>query len=210
MPGDVMDNGGAMEFASSAYPATLTVESPEKIANWRPLVQWFLAIPHYVVLYALGIVSEVVAVIAWFAILFTGKLPEGLAGVQALYLRYTNRTMAYAGFLIEDYPPFAFGTTSADPGDYPRVRTDVVPALEDRNRVTTFFRIILVIPHIVVLGLLGIVAWVAWIIALFAVLFTGSWPDGLRTFVLGYLRWSLRVNAYFLLLTDEYPPFSLD
>ena len=199
-----------MEAASSPYPAALSVESPEKIANWRPLVHWLLAIPHFVVLYALSIVSEVVALISWFAILFTGRLPEGLAGVQALYLRYTNRTYAYASFMVEPYPPFAFGTRGADPGDYPGVRTDLVPALEDRNRLTTFFRLILVIPHLIVVAVLSIVAYVVLIIAFFAVLFTGSWPEGLRTFVVGVLRWSTRMNAYFLLLTDEYPPFSLD
>ena len=199
-----------MESASSPYPAALAVETPEKIANWRPLVQWFLAIPHYIVLWALRIVANVVAVIAWFAILFTGQLPVGLAGVQALYLRYANRTYAYAGFLVEPYPPFAFGTESADPGDFPGVRVDVTPAFDDRNRVTTFFRLILLIPHFIVLYVLRIVASIVWIIALFAVLFTGTWPEGLRNFVLGYLRWSLRVSASGRLLTDEYPPFSLD
>jgi hypothetical protein len=48
------------------------------------------------------------------------------------------------------------------------------------------------------------------LIAFFAVLFTGRWPDGLRSFLLGVMRWALRVEAYLLLLTDEYPPFSLD
>jgi hypothetical protein len=199
-----------MESASSAYPAALTIETPEKIANWRPLVQWFLAIPHIIVLYVLGIVAEVVAVISWFAILFTGRLPEGLAGVQAMYLRYSNRVSAYIGFLVVDYPPFGFATTAADPGDNPGVRVDLTPELENRNRLTTFFRLILVIPHVIVLGVLGLVAWVVGIIAFFAVLFTAKWPEGLRTFILGYLRWSLRVNAYAFLLTDEYPPFSLD
>jgi hypothetical protein len=199
-----------MEFAGSPYPATLGVESPPKIANWRPLVQWFLAIPHLVVLYFFGAVSGIVAVISWFAILFTGQLPEGLAGLQAVYLRYTNRVTVYAGFLREEYPPFTFDATFADAGDYPGVRTDIQPALTDRNRLTVFFRLFLVIPHIVVLYFVGLAAGIAWIIAFFAVLFTGTWPDGLRNFVLGSLRWSLRVNAYALLLTDEYPPFSLD
>jgi hypothetical protein len=199
-----------MEFAGNPYPATMGVETPPKIANWRPLVQWFLAIPHYVVFNLFGIVSGVVAVISWFAILFTGRLPESLAGLQALYLRYANRYYAYAGFLVEAYPPFTFDAYSADPGDYPGVRTDVVPELTDRNRLTVLFRLILAIPQVVVVGIVGIVAWVAWVIAAFAVLFTGTWPEGLRNFVLGYLRWSLRVNAYTLLLTDEYPPFSLD
>jgi hypothetical protein len=193
-----------------AYPATLEVDAADRIDNWRPLVQWFLAIPHYIVLYVLAIVAEIVSIIAWFAILFTGKMPDGLANLICLYLRYNNRTMAYAGFLREEYPPFTFETTPPDPGDYPGVRTNFRPELEDRNRLTTAFRFILVIPHLIVLAILGIAAWVVLIVAFFAVLFTAHWPEGMRNFVVGVLRWSTRVNAYFFLLTDEYPPFSLD
>ena len=199
-----------MESVAHPYPATFEVDHPERITNWRPLVQWLLAIPHYIVLYALGIVSDVVAIIAWFAIVITGRLPEGLAGLQHLYIRYVNRTYSYAAFLREEYPPFTFGTTAQDPGDNPGVRTAFTPQLEDRNRLTVAFRIILVIPQIIVLVVLGIAAWVAVIIGVFVVLFTGQWPAGLRDFVVGVFRWSTRVNAYLLLLTDEYPPFSLD
>jgi hypothetical protein len=199
-----------MDVASNPYPAVLTVEVPEPIDRWRPFVHWLLAIPHFVVLYVLGIVAQVLGVVSWFVILFTGKLPQGIAGFQALYLRYGNRTTAYAGFLRQEYPPFTFETVNADPGDYPGVLTEITPALEDRNRLTTFFRLLLAIPHIFVLSIVGIVALVAWLIAAFVVLFTAEWSDGLRDFVLGYMRWSLRVNAYTFLLTDEYPPFSLD
>ena len=195
---------------SPGYPAAFEVDHPERITNWRPFVQWLLAIPHTIVLYVLGIVSEVVAIIAWFAILFTGKLPEGLAGIQHLYVRYTNRTYAYAAFFREEYPPFTFDTTAADPGDYPGVRTDFTPELENRNRLTVAFRWILVIPHVIVLALLGIVAYICVLIGVFVVLFTGEWSAGLRDFVVGVFRWSTRVSAYILLLTDEYPPFSLD
>jgi hypothetical protein len=200
----------AVAAPSPDYPATFTVDHPERITNWKPLVQWLLAIPHYIVLYALGIVSEVVAIISWFAIVFTGKLPDGLANLICLYVRYNNRTMAYAAFLREEYPPFTFETVPADPGTYPPVRTGFVPELEDRNRLTVGFRFILVIPQLIVLSVLGLVAFLAAVIAFFAVLFTGSWPEGLRTFVVGVMRWSTRVSAYFYLLTDEYPPFSLD
>jgi hypothetical protein len=85
-----------------------------------------------------------------------------------------------------------------------------VPELENRNRLTVGFRIILVIPQAIVLALLVVAAVVAWVIALFAVLFTGRWPEGLRRFVVGVMRWGTRVGAYFLLLTDKYPPFSLE
>jgi hypothetical protein len=193
-----------------AYPATLEVDRPERIANWRPIVQWLLAIPHFIILYVLGIVAEIVVIISWFAILFTGKLPEGLANLVCLYIRYNNRTVAYAGFLREEYPPFNFETVASDPGTYQPVRTGFDTELEDRNRLTVAFRIILVIPQAIVLALLGFVAFLASVIAFFAVLFTGRWPEGLRTFVVGIMRWSTRVSAYLYLLTDEYPPFSLD
>ena len=119
--------------STPSYPATLTFDPPEKIANWRPLVQWLLVIPHLIVLYVLQIVAQVVAVISWFVILFTGSLPEGLANLQAMYLRYALRTYTYAGFLREEYPPFTFQTTPSDPGDDPRVRVDVQP----RSRTAT-------------------------------------------------------------------------
>jgi hypothetical protein len=200
-----------METFGQAYPATLEVDRAERIANWRPIVQWLLAIPHWAILNALQDLSGVVAIISWFVILFTGRLPEALANLQGLIIRYGNRTYAYAGFLREEYPPFTFETdTPADPGSYPPVRTGFVPELENRNRLTVGFRIILVIPQAIVLALLVVAAFVAWVIALFAVLFTGRWPEGLRSFVVGVMRWGTRVSAYFLLLTDKYPPFSLE
>jgi hypothetical protein len=199
-----------METFGQAYPATLEIDRAERIANWRPIVQWLLAIPHFVILSVLGFVAEIVSIIGWFAILFTGKLPEGLANLVCLYVRYNNRTIAYAGFLREEYPPFAFETVAPDPGTYPAVRTGFAPELENRNRLTVAFRLILVIPQLIVLSILGLVAFLAWVIAFFAVLFTGRWPEGLRTFVVGVMRWSTRVTAYLYLLTDEYPPFSLD
>src|SRR2546421_5062748 len=106
------------------YPASFTFDPPEKIANWRPLVHWLLAIPHFIILYVLNIVAEVVALISWFVILFTGAMPESMANIQAMYIRYAMRTYIYAGFLMEEYPPFTFATTPTDPGDYPRLRVD--------------------------------------------------------------------------------------
>jgi hypothetical protein len=179
------------------------------VANWRPLVQWLLAIPHLAVLYALGAVSEIVGVISWFAILFTGRMPEGLANFQCMYLRYSMRTMTYAGFLRAEYPPFGFDMTAADPGTDPRVRVDIRPQLEGRNRLTVGFRIILAIPLLIVAALLFIAGFFVWLAAFFAVLFTGHWPEGMRSFGLKIFAFSLRVQTYVLLLSDEYPPFAL-
>src|SRR5215218_5273761 len=131
--------GGPVQATPGSYPATLTYDPPEKIANWRPLVHWLLAIPHFIVLYVLRIVAEVLAIVAWFIILFTGRLPDGIANFQAMYLRYQARTFTYAGFLEEEYPPFGFEMVSPDPGDYPRIRVDVQSELENRNRLTVGF-----------------------------------------------------------------------
>ena len=130
--------------------------------------------------------------------------------IRDRYLRYQVRTFTYVLFMREEYPPFSFDSTATDPGDDPRVRVDVVPQLEGRNRLTAFFRIIMVIPQIIVLAFLTFAATIVSIIAWFVVLFTGTWPTGLRDFVVGVMRWSLRVNSYFMLLTDVYPPFALD
>lgn len=192
------------------YPARLDIASARELDRWRPLVQWILAIPHWLLLYVLELVSEIVAFVSWLVIVFTGRLPEGLANVQGLYLRYMNRTWAYAGFLHDEYPPFTFDMVTTDPGDHRPVRVDVVPALEDRNRLTVFFRLLLAIPHAIVLGILSIAVGFALLAALVAIVVTGRWPEGIRMFLVGYLRWTLRFNAYLVLLTDDYPPFSLD
>jgi hypothetical protein len=115
----------------------------------------------------------------------------------------------YAMAMTPEYPPFTFEMTQADPGDVAGLRVDVTPQLEGRNRATAFFRILLAIPHFIVLAIVGIGAAVAILIGLIAVLFTGHWPEGLRTFVVNMQRWSLRLQAYTMLLTDEYPPFEL-
>src|SRR4051795_315459 len=184
------------------YPATFSFDAPEKIANWRPLVAWLLAIPHYAILYVLQMVAGVLALVSWFVILFTGTLPEGFADFQVMYMRYSLRTWTYMEFLREEYPPFTFATTQPDPGDDPRVRVEVQPQLADRNRLTVGFRFILIIPQAIVLAFLGLAAGIVTFIAAFAVLFTGRWPEGMRDFVIKFWRWWVRVQAYYLLLTD--------
>jgi hypothetical protein len=191
------------------YPARLDVEMPATIGRWRPLFQWVLAIPHFVVLYLLNIAGQVVGLISWFAILFTGRLPKGLADFQCMVQRYSTRVSAYASGLHAQYPPFDFTTTAADPGGHAASVEFTVP-LEGRNRLTCALRIIWMIPAAIVTFLILIVAAVCWFVGAIAVLFTGAWPEGMRAWVLKGLRASLRLSAYQWLLTDEYPPLSFD
>jgi hypothetical protein len=191
------------------YPARLDIEPSDSIARWRPLFQWVVAIPHFIVIYALNVVSQVVGLISWFAILFTGKLPEGLANAQCMVHRYSTRVYTYAAGLHDQYPPFAFAATPSDPGGY-RASVNFTPSLDGRNRLTCALRLIWMIPAAIVTLLIVIVAVVCWLIGAIAVLFTGTWPAGLRDWVLKGLRATLRLSAYEFLLTDEYPPLNFD
>ena len=150
----------------------------------------------------LGIAAFVMTIIALFAILFASTHPRGLWDFVRFFLGWRARAIAYIALLRDDYPPFG-------DGDYPA--TYAVPFPDaPRDKWSVGLRIFYVIPHAIVLFFLGIAWLITAVIAWFAILFTGSYPDGLYTFAVGYLRWSLRVESYLLLMRDEYPPFSFE
>lgn len=151
----------------------------------------------------LGLAAELAAVISWFAIVFTGRQPRGLWDLTDFYMRWRAPVVAYTGLLRDEYPPFGTGAPYAaafTAGGFP----------ETRNRWSVGLRLIYAIPHLFVLVFLGIAWVVTAIIGWFAILFTGSYPKGLYDFGVGYLRWAMRVQAYLLLMRDEYPPFRLE
>ena len=149
----------------------------------------------------LGAVATVVAIIAWFAIVFGGRFPEQLWNLSAFYLRWRVRATAYLTLLRDEYPPFGDAA-------YPAALM-LSPPAGPRNRLTVGFRLILAIPQFICVGFLGLAWGVTTFIAWLAIIFTGRYPRRLYDFGVGVLRWSTRVEAYTLLLRDEYPPFSL-
>jgi hypothetical protein len=151
---------------------------------------------------ALGAVAAVVALIAWFSIVATGQYPRGLWDLAAYYLRWRVRAVAYTALLRDEYPPFG-------DGPYPVV-LKLSPPAAPRDRLTVGFRIILAVPHLLAVWALGMAWALTTIIAWFAILFTGRYPEPLYRFAVGIFRWNVRVEAYLLLLRDEYPPFSLE
>lgn len=189
-------------------PAVLELDAPDEVARWRPLAQWVLAIPHLLLVNVLSNVGGVLALISWFAIVFTGRLPEGLANFQCLVIRYQARVYSYALFLREQYPAFDFSMTGADPGGDP-LRVELHPQLEDRNRLTVGLRFLWIIPIAIFCGLVGVAAFFVCLAGFFSVLFTGRWPEGMRRFLVGAGRLSARVGEYGYLLVDDYPAFSL-
>jgi hypothetical protein len=192
---------------AASYPVSLDLASPMEVHRWRPLVNWLLAIPQWIVLWVLGIVAGILWIVSFFTVLFTKKIPDGVYDFQAMYLRYTWRVYAFSFFMRNDYPPFAFDMTAADESGDPATVSIDKPA--ELNRWLPLVKWLLVIPQVIVLTFVFIGVAVVHLIAFFAVIFTGKWPEGMRNFVVGAMRWSTRVNAYYFLLVDPYPPFRL-
>jgi hypothetical protein len=188
-------------------PIDVSLDAPLEAARWRPLVAWLLAIPHFVVLYVMGIIANICLLIGFFSVLFTKRVPPGVHDFLVRYYRYSWQVGSYALWMREDYPKWGGHGGDIDPGVDP-ARLSIQHA-DELQRFAPLYKWILLIPHYIALVFLGIGAFVAIVIGFFAVLFTGSWPEGLRTYIVGVMRWSTRVNAY-ILLRDEYPPFSLD
>jgi len=193
-----------MSAAAPAYPIGLEIDAPAPQNRLSVLLRCFYMIPHAIALMFVGIAANAVAVIAWFAILFTGKYPEGMLNFSVGALRWQVRATGYMWLMTDKYPPFSLEEDSAYP-----LRLVGSGQVEGRNRLTCFFRPLMALPHLIVLGILFVVGYVVLVVAWFAALFGGSVPQGLHDFMAGLGRWYTRVSAYAMLLTDEYPPFSL-
>jgi hypothetical protein len=208
-----------------SYPVSVSVVPA--LANRNRLTTFFrliLAIPHIILVGGVGLgiassqndssttsgfgeggllgaVAGFLAVISWFTIVFAGKHIVGIRQFCSFYLRWKTRATAYLVLLEDAYPPF---------GDAPYpTSVEIVAPVGPRERLTVFFRLILAIPHFIVLFFIFIAWCFTTILAWFVILFTGSYPAGMYNFAVGSLRWVVRVEAYLLLLVDEYPPFSL-
>ena len=209
----------------SPYPLQLRGELSPKLSRGLWLVKWLLAIPHFVVLFFLWVAFVVVSVVAFFAILFTGRYPRGLFDFNVGVLRWTWRVgfYSYDALGTDVYPPF----TLKDVPDYPAHLEVAYPESLSRGLVLVKWWL-LAIPHYLVVAVFTGGAWSAasgsndWMwsssglvgllvaIAAVVLLFTGRYPKSLYDFILGMNRWVFRVMAYSSLMTDVYPPFRLD
>ena len=136
-------------------------------------------------------------------LLFRKRYPRWWFDFLLELTRFSTRVGAYVLLLTDRYPSTVDAQAVHLDIDYPEVDRDL-------NRALPLIKWLLAIPHYVVLVFLGLGVAVCTVIAWFSVLFTGRYPEAFFDFVVGALRWGLRVNAYaFILATDEYPPFRL-
>jgi hypothetical protein len=151
------------------------------------------------------------AFFAWWACMFTGRMPEGLRDLNLYALRYSAQTHAYSLLVTDRYPdadPFVAPTPAAAP--YHPVRLATAEDDMRRSRLTVFFRILLVLPHLIWITLWSIVALFAAVVGWFAALFTGHIPEGLHNFLARFVRYYTHVAAYALLTANPFPGFAGD
>jgi len=212
------------------YPARLEIDYPEKLDRLTSVFRILWIIPIAIILGLISGAGETVtntvflneagevirttrdtagglagslAVATALMILFTLTYPRWWFDFARELVRFETRVGAYALLLTDQYPSVVEEQSVHLELDYPDVKKDL-------KRGMPLVKWFLAIPHYIVLAFLLVGATFAVILAWFAILFTGEYPRSLFDYVVGVFRWSLRVNAYaFLLVTDQYPPFSL-
>jgi hypothetical protein len=211
-----MNEGREANMTSSNHPVHLRVQMPTGSRNrMTALFRPILAIPHLLLVGgpalgilgggyrtgALGALAILIALIDWFAILFTGSPIRSLEPIKRLYMRWRAHVLAYAAFLRDEYPPFGEGSYPAE--------LELPPTPETRDRADILLRPVLLIPQVVVLLVLILIWFVVAVVSWIWLSLAGELPSSLWRLNRDICAYSLRVESYALLIHDVFPPFSL-
>jgi hypothetical protein len=188
------------------YPVTYQADYPGGGRNrlttfFRSLV----AIPWLIVAALYGFVASFAVLFAWFALVFTARYPEGLYNFVAGYVRMLSRVNAFHYLATDEWPPF-----NGDANESYPVRIGIPPPKPEYSRLKAGFRLIVGIPVLLLSYVQSLIALVIAVIGWFAILFTGRLSEGLFDPLRSALAYTARATAYFSLLTENYPPFSLE
>ncbi len=187
--------------SQQAYAARLAIDYPERLNRLTTFFRPILIIPIAIVL---GLASTTLWMATLLMIVFRVRYPRWWFDFARELTRFSTRVGAYAALLTDRYP-----STTKDQAVH--LDIDYPDAEKDLNRWLPLVKWLLAIPHYVILVILWFFAFFAIVIAWFAILITGRYPKGLFNYVVGVFRWSIRVSAYmYLLVTDQYPPFSME
>ena len=190
------------EDAPVQHPIHLVVTDDLQRNRLTVFFRLLLAIPHFIWLALWGIAAWFAVLAAWVVGIFTGRVPDGLHGFIASYLRYLTHVYAYASIAADPFPAFSGAA------GYP-IDVEIAPPVM-QSRLTIFFRLLLVIPAYIVLSVLGYVGQLVAFFSWFFALFTGRLHGGLRDVLAYWIRYNAQVVGYVFLLTQRYPSFSDD
>ncbi len=201
------------------YGVQVAIERPETSNRFWAipivglLIKSIILIPHIIIFYITEIVVGILQLVLWIPVLFGGRYPDWGFGLVSGTLRAYVRIYSYFLGLTDVYPPFQYGGGPSGTTGYPIHVAFVHPQSSNRfwaiPIVGIVVKYIILIPHLIVLSILAFVVEVLQLVIWIPVLFGGRYPDWALDLVGGTLLWGTRVQAYFLGLTDEYPPFSL-
>ncbi len=199
-----------MNQPDSSYPIQFSVDYPDQpLSRLTTLFRPLAVIPILIVLILLTcggtpmVLGSFVFGSLLLMILFRQKYPRWWFEWNVAFLKFSNRVSVYLLLLRDEYPSTDEEQSVHLDIPYPDAETDL-------NRWLPLVKWLLAIPHYIILWFLWITVIGFVIIAWFSILFTGRYPAGLFGFVVGVMRWHIRVLAYaFLLVTDRYPPFRL-
>ena len=204
-----------------SYPVKLTIDYPDKpLDRLSSFFRIFYAIPIFIILALLAGTYDfnsfkshhhneaayhavIIFLPLVLMLLFRRKYPRWWFDWNLALVKFAIRVKAYVLLLRDEYP-------STD--DEQAIHLEIIypDASKELNRWLPLVKWFLSIPHFLILGVLSFAALICTVIAWFAILFTGQYPKSMFDFVVGVIRWAMRVVAYaFLLVTDKYPPFSL-
>jgi hypothetical protein len=188
---------------SGKYPVGVEVAPGARVARWRPLGNWLLALPLLLWLIVVSCGAVGVLAVAWFAIVCTGRMPGRLGDYLMGVLRYGWRVCAFLFGLTDCYPGFRLIAGYVDPGNYPAVFYSAQPL--DRSRVAVLLRLVLVVPLLLLSCLTVVLGCAALVVGWGSVLIVGYWPPNFRSLLVGCCRWGLIVTSYGWLIVDTYP-----
>jgi Domain of unknown function (DUF4389) len=188
------------------YPVSYEADHQEDGRNrLTTAFRSIVTIPWLIVVALYGFAASIAVFIAWFALVFTGRYPEGIYNFVAGYVRMNSRVNSFYYLLTDEWPPF----NGDENRDYP-VRIGIPSPKPEYSRLKAAFRLIVGIPVILLSYVQTLIAFVVAIIAWFAILFTGRLSEGLFDPLRSAMAYTTRATAYFALLTEDWPPFSLE
>ena len=186
-----------------SYPIQYQVDYVEQRDRLTTFFRFLIAIPWLIMAALYGIAAFLAAIVAWFTIVFTGKYPPGLYEFIASAIRLMTRVNGFTWLMTDTMPPF----DGAEHAEYP-VRVTIPPALAEYDRVKALIRIIFLIPVYIIASILGFVQEVVGFVAWLVIVATGKQVPGLHELLMMAAAYQARALSYFLLVTEEFPPFS--